>query len=244
MTLSEQMAVNYAYEILQLVGDNGCTVFPEGLVARFTDDQCEKLSNKMVNLVNKANADHKKRLRQARQKPKSKLDLILDDVAGNDKSVEDFEEELSSEEIVKLCNKVWNWWMGKKRLISENELEAGLSRSLGKFKREVEVQLLGDKLLGQDIEIRGIVFSSHAIERAKERNEKLARHRCIEVATSLYNGLMKAKDVECKWKYKALQLLNHRLKNAKYKKSKNGMLYVLEGHVVKTVHWNESGRFG
>lgn len=244
MTYDDQQRVNYAYEILQLVGANGCTVFPEGLTAKFSDGQFEKLSNKMVNLVDKANADHKKALRRDGQKLKSKLDLILDDVVRNGKSVEDFEEELSPEETVKLCNKVWNWWMCQKQLISADELESGLSRTLGRLKREVEVRLLGDKLLGQDIEIRGIVFSSHAIERAKERNEKLAGHRCIEVATALYNELMKAKDVECKWKYKALQLLSHRLKDAKYKKSRNGMLYVLEGNVVKTVHWNESGRFG
>lgn len=244
MTYDEQQHVNYAFEILQLVGANGCTVFPEGLVAKFSDEQCEKLSNKMVNLVNKANSDYKKMLQKSGQKPKSKLDLILDAVVENGKSVEDFEEELSSDEMVKLCNKVWNWWMCRKRIISADELEAGLSQTLGRFKREVEVRLSGDNLLGQDIEIRGIVFSSHAIERAKERNEKLAGHRCVEVAAALYNELMKAKDVECKWKYKALQLLNHRLKNAKYKKSRNGMLYVLEGNVVKTVHWNESGRFG
>lgn len=242
MTLYEQQAVNYAYEILLLVCRNECTVFPEGLIAKFNDEQVEKLGNKMLHLLAKDNADHKKRLGEI-EKQKSKLDLILDNVVENGKSVEDFEEELSSEEIEKLCNKVWNWWMQRKRTISADELESGLSRTLGRFKREVEVRLSGDSWLGQDVEIRGIVFSSHAIERAKERNEKLAGRRCIEVAAALYNGLMKAEDVECKWKYRAMQLLNHKFKNAKYKKSKHGMLYVLEGNVVKTVHWNESKRF-
>ena len=242
MMISQKQFVDYTYDVLKLVGANGCTVFPEGLIARFDDEQLEKLSNKMVNWVQKANADQKKRLHLA-SNCKSKLDLLLDKIVEDSKSVEDFEDELSLEEIVKLCNKVWNWWMHQKRMISADELEAGLSRSLGKFKREVEVRLLGDNLIGKDIEIGGIVFSAHAIERAKQRVEKLLGHRCIEVASSLYSGLVQAKDVECKWKYQAMQLLNHRFKKAKYKKSKHGMLYVLEGNVVKTVHWNESRRF-
>ena len=241
MLVDKYLDANLAYDILLLAGKNGCTVFPEGLCAMLSEPMFQRLSNRMVNWIQEENATQKKRM----PKQKKRLDLIADAIVQNlDVSVEDYEDSMENPgELEHLCNKIWNYWMSLKKKITAEELDDGLTKTLGKFKKTTESRICGDHLKGKNVKLSGIVFTSHAIERAKMRVPKLSGHKSIDVASWMLNDLKCSEEVECAKRWKAVQLLNHRLEAAKYFLSKHGFLYVVVNDVVKTMHLNESKRF-
>ena len=90
-------------------------------------------------------------------------------------------------------------------------------------------------------DIPTITISQHAIEQFKKRSGSKKSPEALR--TRLQDFLSQATQVKPIGNYGAVQLLNHGLRPATYY-SYGSWILVVEGSVLKTIHENESKRFG
>ena len=85
-----------------------------------------------------------------------------------------------------------------------------------------------------------MVVSEHAIARWKLRTGSTRSDAVVE--RRILTALANAREVWVKRKYRALQLLNHGLREARYYRT-GDLILVVEGEVIKTVHSGDAGRW-
>lgn len=251
MIISDQDRINHAYNMMNIIGKNGCTVLPEGLFNGFDDWMTQKVVNRIINdykvEISKFNKLHK--INQT----KIRNDEIVNEICSSDGklTVDDYIKEFcDNNRLNKICNKIVNL-IGIDEF--KNRIENGEWTGLGSYEYDT-VKRLNIKIVnpyiyhsnGVELNLEGfgdIIVSGHAIDRLRMRNTNLFSATDSKILKWLKHDLKYTKKARIKPKYAALQLLNHRFENTSYRMNKEGMVYVFVGNTLKTVHGNEAERY-
>lgn len=252
MTISDYDRVKNAYNMMNIIGKNGCTVFPEGLFNGFDEWMTQKVVNRIINdykmEISKYNKAHK--INQI----KIRNNEIVNEICCSDGklSIDDYIKEICevNNRIIKICNKIVEK-IGMDEF--KNRVEHGEWTGLGSYEddtvKRLKINIVNPFIYhSNDIELNlegfgDIIVRGHAIDRLRMRNTNLFSATDSKILKWLKNDLKYSKKAKIKPKYAALQLLNHKFEKTTYRMNKEGMVYVFVGNILKTVHGNEAERY-
>ena len=258
MIVSDYDRINHAYNMMNIIGKNGCTVLPEGLFYGFDDWMIQKVNNKIINDykidISKYNKKHEINKKHKINQNKNRNNEIANEICCSDGklTIDDYIKEICGvkNRIIKICNKIVEN-IGINEI--KDRVERGEWTGLGSYEDDT-IKRLNIKIVnpfiyhsnGLEFNLEGfgnIIVSGHAVDRLRIRNTNLFSANDSKIIKWLKNDLKYTKRARIKPKYTALQLLNHRFENASYRMNRDGMVYVFVGNTIKTVHGNEAERY-